>query len=70
MNYLVRHGGLMRCCLATLDEFMATKDEPPEEGDTLRCKYHCDNGGMIFRNGGWEWNIEDEFLRIANRHGA
>lgn len=56
IQYRVHHGGLMRCCLASLDEAMAARTEPPAEGETLHCKYHDDNGGMIFRNGAWEWN--------------
>lgn len=55
-QYAVRHGGLMRCCLASLGAAMVAATEPPKEGDTMHCKYHTDNGGMIFRNGAWEWN--------------
>jgi hypothetical protein len=58
MMYHVRTGGLLRCCLATLDEHMQRRidDVPPQEGDTLKCRYHDDNGGMVFRDGAWEWN--------------
>jgi hypothetical protein len=57
IEYRVRHGGLMRCCLASLQGAMAERTEPLQEGETIFCKY-CDpnNGGMIFRNGAWEWN--------------
>jgi hypothetical protein len=55
-KYLVRHGGLMRCCLLSLDDAMVAAELPPKEGDIIHCAYHDDNGGMIFRNGGWEWN--------------
>lgn len=56
-KYLVRHGGLMRCCLLSLDDAMVAAAEPPKEGDTLHCKYHeSEQPDMIFRNGGWEWN--------------
>lgn len=55
-QYRVRHGGLMRCCLQSLDDAMAAAPEPPKEGDTLHCRFHDDNGGMIFRGGAWEWN--------------
>jgi len=58
VNYVVRPGGLMRCCLATLCRFMesdATK--PPEQGDKLHCMYdHSFTGAMIFRDGAWEWD--------------
>ncbi len=63
-RYLVRHGGLMRCCLASIDEEMQRRiddEEGPKEGDTLACKYcKAENGGMIFRDGAWEWNRPEE----------
>jgi len=60
ITYRVFQGGLMRCCLATLDDYMAKTDKPPQEGDTLPCAYHSDNGGMIFRDGAWRWNRPEE----------
>lgn len=51
----VRHGGLMRCCLATLAESI----EPSHVGSTLSCKYEDDpnNQNMIVADDGvWEWN--------------
>lgn len=54
MEYKVRQGGLMRCCLASLDEAMEAATSPPEEGNTLRCKY-CSNS-MIFVNDAWQWD--------------
>lgn len=54
-KYLVRHGGLMRCCIATLDEAMVAAEKPPEEGDKLTCKYCHEEYGMVFRDGAWEW---------------
>jgi len=55
----VRIGGLLRCCLASLDEHMARATEDPKEGDKLECHY-CKSpaGGMIFRNRAWEWDHE------------
>jgi len=55
----VRHGGLMRCCLASLKHHIDTAREPPQEGDRLMCAY-CDNigGGMVFKHGAWEWANE------------
>lgn len=61
-KYRVRDGGLMRCCLATLDAAMAEAAEPPKEGDTLLCKY-CKGDGMRFRDGAWEWNFDPAALR-------
>lgn len=57
-EYKVFHGGLMRCCLATLDEHMQAAEEPPKEGDVLPCKYHPDDNSMIFTDGAWRWNQE------------
>ena len=46
----------MRCCLATLDEFIASAALPPAEGDTLRCQYETRlDPQMRFRDGAWEW---------------
>ncbi len=57
--YSVRQGGLMRCCLASLDEQMAERlergDGPPQEGDKVSCRL-CPDGNMIFRSGAWEWD--------------
>lgn len=46
----IRIGGLMRCCLETLDE----RTEPGAEGDEQACKY-CSHSAR-FRDGAWEWN--------------
>lgn len=51
----VRLGGLMRCCLATLEEKRTADPKYAEEGATLKCDY-CSDGEMIFNNGAWEWN--------------
>jgi hypothetical protein len=58
-TYQVDPGGLMRCCLATLDEHMKFMDliaDSPKDGDLVLCAYNCNNGGMIFRDGVWKWN--------------
>lgn len=55
-KYQVRPGGLMRCCLATLQDRMASCAPDPTEGEVIHCKFHDDNGGMVFREGAWEWN--------------
>lgn len=57
--YRVKHGGLMRCCLASLDEYMAAVADTdlPKEGDTLSCTYEKPTTPqMRFRDGAWEWN--------------
>ena len=61
-KYQVRHGGLTRCCLASLDDAMVAVTEPPKEGDTASCKYGCEKDGMIFRDGAWEWSKAQETL--------
>lgn len=59
-GYKVRQGGLMRCCLHSIQEAMSRATEPPNEGDTLTCAYggasHAEDGKMRFRDGAWEWN--------------
>jgi hypothetical protein len=53
--YRVRHGGLMRCCLATLEERMATCAPDPVVGEQLKCKY-CNNWMRFGEDGAWEWD--------------
>lgn len=54
-SYKVRHGGLMRCCLHSLEDAMVKAEKPPQEGDTLKCAYCSDEWGMVFRDGAWQW---------------
>lgn len=59
VNDRVRIGGLMRCCLETLQTAsLASRDNPvePQEGDRLPCKY-C-RAEMVYRNAAWEWNSD------------
>jgi hypothetical protein len=53
-KYRVRQGGLMRCCLLSLDDAMVVAPEPPNPGDRLKCKW-CPSH-MIFRDGAWQWD--------------
>lgn len=53
-SYKVLPGGLMRCCIATLEERMPTCAEEPKDGERLACRY-CRNK-MIFRDGAWQWD--------------
>ncbi len=54
-TYRVKHGGLMRCCLLSLDDAMVAAEKPPVEGDTLCCTYCKDEFGMVFTDGAWQW---------------
>lgn len=47
----IKIGGLMRCCIDTLDSAVLKSEE---EGTVLECR-HC-KGSMRVRNGKWEWN--------------
>lgn len=51
---MVRQGGLMRCCLATL---AATTTES-QVGTTLSCQYEGDRKDqmIVATDGVWEWN--------------
>ena len=57
-EYGVKHGGLLRCCLQTLDDAMVAAEQPPQEGDRLRCAYCKDEAGMVFKGGAWQWAQE------------
>jgi hypothetical protein len=51
----VKIGGLMRCCLKTLDgHYPDGPAAKATEGEVLPCK-HC-SSSMIFKGGFWEWN--------------
>lgn len=56
-EHLLRQGGVMRCCVATLWLRML-EERPPEEGEKLPCKW-C-SSGLIYRDGAWEWDREQE----------
>lgn len=53
----------MRCCLLSLDDAMVAATEPPKEGDIVKCKFHEDPEGMVFKNGAWEWNHTSAFFK-------
>lgn len=57
-NYRVRQGGLMRCCLTSLDNYMLCCIAPPKEGDKIQCA-SCKIGRIIFKAGAWEWTPGD-----------
>jgi hypothetical protein len=53
-NLPLRLGGVMRCCIETLD----TTEVEEKEGDVLPCKY-C-RSRLIVRDGAWEWDSKYE----------
>ncbi len=57
MDEKVYHGGMMRCCTATLSEVRADATDTPKDGDVIGCKW-C-KSSMIWRGDGWRWNQED-----------
>lgn len=57
--YSVNGGGLMRCCLESLDVYMQTRrdegcDSDGDDADIVDCR-HCDSS-MIRVDGIWKWN--------------
>lgn len=61
-TYNVKHGGLMRCCLQSLDTEMLRRQRVKEpltvEGDTHACQY-CSNG-LACHDDCWQWARESE----------
>lgn len=49
-------GGMLRCCIATLQEKLASQKEPSKEEDTIKCK-HC-SSWMVFQIGAWRWDMD------------
>ncbi len=47
----IRIGGLMRCCIATIEN--AEIKKAPKEGDIMECQYCSDQ--MVWKDGAWEW---------------
>lgn len=64
-SYRVKHGGLLRCCLESLDVAMVAAKVPPKEGDTLKCSYCSDPDGMVFREGAWQWAHVNQLKGLA-----
>jgi hypothetical protein len=55
----VRIGGLMRCCITTIDIlYQENPGMAATEGQALQCQYAQDNPDhrMRFRDGAWEWD--------------
>ena len=55
-TYSRRIGGLLRCCLNSLDSQMVTRmaagEGPPQDGDTFTTE--CCGVSLIHRDGAWE----------------
>jgi len=52
-------GGLMRCCIATIDEYVHEHqdEEVPAEPLVLDCKYEPPgNAQVVLQDGRWRWN--------------
>ena len=50
-DYKIAMGGLMRCCVATLDERC---DEPVPEGGAIPCRW-C-SSRVVLKDGVWQWD--------------
>ena len=53
-EHRLREGGVLRCCEATLVQ-RAKNGGPPTEGEVLPCNFGCNDGGLVYRDGAWEW---------------
>lgn len=57
--------GLMRCCIATWEEYTG----PEDEGQTLACKYeHPEHTTMVVKNGYWQWVGPDYNKDVENEN--
>ena len=54
--YRRRHGGLLRCCIQSLDEQLEATETQPPIGTVLICVY-CHKPTLVRApDGVWEWN--------------
>lgn len=60
---LVRKGGLMRCCLQSLGEWVEhNKDQPIEDGKILDCRFEKPlNKKMVLEGRTWRWNDDQAY---------
>lgn len=49
MNERILIGGLLRCCIQTLNK----RTKPAADKEVVQCEY-CDHR-MVYRNEAWEW---------------
>jgi hypothetical protein len=53
MRALVRHGGLLRCCIETIEHY----EGEVVEGKVLDCQHEPPgNASLRFHDGAWGWN--------------
>ena len=52
---VVNTGGLLRCCIETIDNSRMRNVLPLSEGDRLRCDYHAEHY-MVLKDGVWQWD--------------
>ncbi len=54
--YRVRHGGLLRCCLESLDNQLVAAETEPDKGTVLTCEF-CHKPTLLRApDGTWEWS--------------
>jgi hypothetical protein len=58
-----RQGGLMRCCIMTLEE--AEIEDEPKDGDVIQCKYCKDY--MVWSDGAWQWKPDETLSKSQER---
>lgn len=59
-GYYVDTGGLMRCCIETIHNHMAVREDNPQEGEILDCEHEePGNQQIIFSDGAWRWNKKE-----------
>jgi hypothetical protein len=57
----INTGGMLRCCVATIDELDKNMDFP--DGLVLDCKYESPrNKSILLKDGVWQWNIPDDLV--------
>lgn len=59
MDTVIAIGGLMRCCIATIDLLAAeSPDMDVTEGQIATCRYADGDPAhnMIYKNGAWRWD--------------
>lgn len=61
----VDQGGLMRCCLATISDYLSVHSaETPQPGLILDCKFQKPGNAQIIldQNSIWRWNRPDSLF--------
>jgi hypothetical protein len=56
-DYRVAQGGLMRCCMESLDRQLRAMTERPKDGTVLDCEFEkAGNGNLVLDGLIWRWN--------------